>query len=73
MTRNKFKICLIQALGYKDQIVSDNVLEMLLDLNWNSDSSLVDWDYADFTEFADDIASNGFWDAVKNLDLNIPE
>ena len=71
MTKMKFKNCLLQALGYKDQIINDVELEKLLDLNWDR-SNMFDWDYVDFTEFAVDVAENGLWSAARNLDLNLP-
>ena len=72
MTRNKFKQNLEEALIHHDCYVSDDELESFLDLNYDEDSSLSDWTFADFNSFAIDISCDGLRDACHYLDLHYP-
>ena len=72
MTRSKFKANLAQALDCKDQYVGDETLEKFLDLNFDEDSSLADWDFQDFYWFATDVCQDGFWGTCREWDLHYP-
>jgi len=73
MTRQKFKNCLIQAMEAKDQWMPNNDIETFLDLNYDEDSSIAEWEFSDFFWFVDSICEEGFWKAVKSNDLHTPE
>ena len=69
MTRNKFKQNLEEALIHHDCEVSNDELERLLDLNYDEDSSLSDWTFANFNSFAIDISCDGLRNACHYIDL----
>ena len=75
MTREQFKKNLIQALEYKDQEVNNEDIEKFLDLNFDEDSSISDWNFGDFSEFVSDLCNNSgdFWSTVGSYDLHYPE
>jgi len=75
MSRSKFKNNLVQAIEAKDHAVSDEDMEKFLDLNYDEDSSITDWDYDDFSMFASDLCANwgNFWETVAGFGLHTPD
>ena len=69
MTRNRFKQNLQEALIHHDCEVSNDELESFLDLNYDEDSSLSDWTFADFNSFAIDVSCDGLRNACHYVDL----
>lgn len=74
MSRKKFKNNLVQAIESKDYYVDDETIEKFLDLNYDEDSSITEWEYEDFNNFAHELchAWGNFWEAVREFDLNVP-
>lgn len=58
LDREEFKENLIEACADKDQYISVDDLERFLDLNYDEDSSLAEWNYRDFADFATELAAN---------------
>ena len=75
MTREQFKRNLIQSIERKDQYVSNEDIEKFLDLNFDEDSSISDWDFGDFSDFVSDLCNNSgdFWETVSSYDLHCPD
>lgn len=69
MDRKLFKQNLEEAFEYHDGYVSDEELERFLDLNYNEDSSLADWTFADFNSFALDASCDDLRTACHYYDL----
>lgn len=69
MTRNKFKRNLVEALIHHDCDISNEELERFLDLNFDEDSSLSDWTFADFNSFVIDTSCDGLRNACHYYDL----
>lgn len=69
MTREQFKQSLLEALIHHDCYLPNEEAERFLDLNFNEDSSLLDWTFADFNSFAIDISCDGLRDACHYIDL----
>ena len=75
MSRTKFKNNLVQAITSKDYYVEDETIEKFLDLNYDEDSSLAEWEYQDFNEFALALcdAWGDIWEAAREFDLHYPD
>lgn len=71
-SREEFKQNILEAFDAKDVCSKDSDLNKFLDLNYDEDSSMRKWTYADFTLFALDVAENGFWKACKLNDFHTP-
>lgn len=71
-TRESFKADLVYALECRDQYVSNEEIEKFLDLNFDEDSSIASWGYREMNEFVCEVCNEGFWDAVRGCDLNVP-
>ena len=69
MTRKQFTQNLEEALAYHDCDLPDEEVDKFLDLNYNEDSSLNYWTFADFNSFAIDVATEGLRRACKLNDL----
>lgn len=69
MTREQFKQNLEEALEYHDGYISEEELETFLDLNYDEDSSITDWTFADFNCFALDVSCEGMRRACHLSDL----
>lgn len=74
LTRKKFKEQLQQAIENADYYVRDDAIEKFLDLNYDEDSSIVDWNYSEFTDFAHELCHQwgNFWATVRQFDLHYP-
>ena len=76
MTKNVFKQNLNEALEDKGGFVTDSEIDEFLDLNFDEDSSLAEWTYRDFADFAGCIATNDndIWEACRTCyDLHFPD
>ena len=69
MTREQFTQNLEEALEFHDVELLDEEVDKFLDLNYNEDSSLNYWTFADFNSFAIDVATEGLRRACKLNDL----
>lgn len=69
MNREQFTQNLEEALAYHDVDLLDEEVDKFLDLNYNEDSSLNYWTFADFNSFAIDVATEGLRRACKLNDL----
>lgn len=69
MTRFQFRKNLIEALIHHDCDLANKEVEEFLDLNYDKDSSLNDWTFADFNSFAIDISCDGLRNACHYVDL----
>ena len=69
MTREQFKQNLTEALDHHDCDLPNEEVERFLDLNFNEDSSLSGWTFADFNSFAIDVSCDGLRDACHYIDL----
>lgn len=69
MTRKQFTQNLEEALEFHDVDLLDEEVDKFLDLNYNEDSSLNYWTFADFNSFAIDVATEGLRRACKLNDL----
>lgn len=69
MTRKQFTQNLEEALAYRDYDLPAEKVDKFLDLNYNEDSSLNYWTFADFNSFAIDVATEGLRRACKLNDL----
>ena len=69
MTRKQFKQNLVEAFEFHDVDLPDEEVDKFLDLNYNEDSSLNYWTFADFNSFAIDVATEGLRRACKLNDL----
>lgn len=69
MTREQFTQNLEEALEFHDVDLLDEEVDKFLDLNYNEDSSLNYWTFADFNSFAIDVATEGLRRACKLNDL----
>lgn len=69
MTRKQFKQNLEEALECHCGYISEEDLEHFLDLNYDEDSSVSDWTFADFNSFALDISCEGMRRACHLSDL----
>jgi len=58
LTKEQFKYNLIEACADKDQYISVEDMEKFLDLNYDEDSSLAEWSYREFADFADVLAQH---------------
>lgn len=69
MTRKQFTQNLEEAFEFHDVDLPDEEVDKFLDLNYNEDSSLNYWTFADFNSFAIDVATEGLRRACKLNDL----
>ena len=69
MTRKQFTQNLEEAFEFHDVDLLDEEVDKFLDLNYNEDSSLNYWTFADFNSFAIDVATEGLRRACKLNDL----
>ena len=69
MTRKQFTQNLVEAFESHDVDLPDEEVDKFLDLNYNEDSSLNYWTFADFNSFAIDVATEGLRRACKLNDL----
>lgn len=69
MTRKQFTQNLEEAFEFHDVDLPDEEVDKVLDLNYNEDSSLNYWTFADFNSFAIDVATEGLRRACKLNDL----
>lgn len=69
MTREQFTQNLEEAFEFHDVYLSNEEVDKFLDLNYNEDSSLNYWTFADFNSFAIDVATEGLRRACKLNDL----
>ena len=69
MTRKQFTQNLEEAFEFHDVDLPDEEVDEFLDLNYNEDSSLNYWTFADFNSFAIDVAAEGLRRACKLNDL----
>lgn len=69
MTRKQFTQNLVEAFEFHDVDLPDEEVDKFLDLNYNEDSSLNYWTFADFNSFAIDVATEGLRRACKLNDL----
>ena len=69
MTRKQFKQCLVEAIEFHDGYISNEEVEKLLYLNYDEDSSIVDWTFSDFNTFAIDYNTEGIRYACRQSDL----
>ena len=74
LSRNNFKQNLVEALESKDCYVSDDMLEKLLNLNYDEDSSLTEWTFSDFLGFASEFCACSYdlWETARSYDLHYP-
>lgn len=70
MDRGKFKQNLVEALEFHNSSLTNEELETFLELNFDDDSSMIDWTFKDFNEFAIDIVENGLKEASIYLGLH---
>lgn len=68
MTREQFTQNLVEAFEFHDVDLPDEEVDKFL-LNYNEDSSLNYWTFADFNSFAIDVATEGLRRACKLNDL----
>ena len=73
MSRYEFKENLTDAMADKDLFEDDETIEEFLDLNYDEDSSITEWDYMNFRCFVSDIAAEGFWEACRLNDFHTPD
>jgi hypothetical protein len=73
MSRQTFGRSLFQAIYYKGIVINEEDLEKFLDLNYDEDSDY-DWDYNDFSTFADKVVElkGDFWEAVAEFNFHYP-
>ena len=69
MTKQQFKQNLMEALEFNDCDVEEETLDNFIELNYNEDSSLNYWTFADFNSFAIDVATEGLRRACRLNDL----
>ena len=69
MNREQFTQNLVEAFEFHDVDLPDEEVDKFLDLNYNEDSSLNYWTFADFNSFAIDVATEGLRRACKLNDL----
>ena len=69
MNREQFTQNLEEAFEFHDVDLLDEEVDKFLDLNYNEDSSLNYWTFADFNSFAIDVATEGLRRACKLNDL----
>ena len=69
MTRKQFTQNLEEAFEFHDVDLPDEEVDKFLDLNYNEDSSLNYWTFADFNSFAIDVATEGLRRACRLNDL----
>ena len=69
MTRKQFTQNLEEALAHHDCDLPTEKVDKFLDLNYNEDSSLNYWTFADFNSFAIDVATEGLRRACRLNDL----
>lgn len=69
MTRKQFTQNLEEAFEFHDVYLPNEEVDKFLDLNYNEDSSLNYWTFADFNSFAIDVATEGLRRACKLNDL----
>lgn len=69
MTRSQFRKNLVEALIHHDCDLPNKEVEEFLDLNYDEDSSLNDWTFADFNSFAIDVSCDGLRSACHYVDL----
>ena len=69
MTRKQFTQNLEEAFEFHDVDLPDEEVDKFLDLNYNEDSSLNYWTFADFNSFAIDVAAEGLRRACRLNDL----
>ena len=74
LSRKDFKQNLVEALESKDCYVSDDILEKFLDLNYDEDSSLTEWTFSDFLDFASEFCACSYdlWETARSYDLHYP-
>ena len=69
MTREQFKTNLEQAIEFHDGYISNEDLERLLDLNFDENGLMPDWNFSDFNSFAIDFNTEGISYACRYSDL----
>ena len=69
MNREQFTQNLVEAFEFHNVDLPDEEVDKFLDLNYNEDSSLNSWTFADFNSFAIDVATEGLRRACKLNDL----
>lgn len=69
MTRKQFKQNLVEAIEFHDGCILNREVEKLLYLNYDEDSSIVDWTFSDFNTFAIDYVTEGIRYACRYSDL----
>ena len=73
ITRTRFRQNLEEAICDKDTYVEFDQMDIFLDENFENSKELLDkWSYADYSNFAVDIATLGFWKAVDENDFRLP-
>ena len=75
LTREQFKYNLTEACADKDQYISMEDMARFLDLNYDEDSSLAEWGYREFADFADVLAEHYgvMSEACREFDLKFDE
>lgn len=69
MTRKQFKQNLKEALEFHDAELTEEELNMVVNYNFDEDSSIAGWTFADFNSLAVDIATEGLRRACRLNDL----
>lgn len=69
LNRREFFMNLKEALDFHDTELSVDEMGTFLDLNYDEDSSLARWTFADFNSFAVDVATDGIRNACHMNDL----
>ena len=69
MKRSQFRKNLVEALSYHDCDLLNKEIDKFLDLNFDDDSSLSEWTFADFNSFAIDVSCDGLRNACHYVDL----
>lgn len=70
MTRKQFKQNLKEALEFHDAELTEEELNMVVNYNFDEDSSIAGWTFANFNSLAVDIATEGLRRACKLNDLH---
>lgn len=73
LNRKQFEQNLIEALEAHDFYVPNEQIKEFLDLNYDEDSSIAKWSFADFNEFASNLGDAiDFWDLCRSYDFHYP-
>lgn len=73
MNKRQFRQNMVDALEFHDAEISNEEMETFLDLNYDEDSSITDWTFADFNSFAIDIKTEGIARACRLNDLQFDD